>query len=75
MEQIAGETGKSIPQIALNWLLQRPTVSTIVIGARNEDQLKQNLGAVGWKLTSDQMAKLDAVSAQKALYPHWVGAR
>jgi aryl-alcohol dehydrogenase-like predicted oxidoreductase len=75
LEQIAGETGKSIPQIALNWLLHRPTVSTIVIGARNEEQLKQNLGAVGWKLTSVQIAKLDAVSAQKPLYPHWVGAR
>jgi aryl-alcohol dehydrogenase-like predicted oxidoreductase len=75
LEQIAGETGKGIPQIALNWLLQRPTVSTIIIGARNEEQLKQNLGAVGWKLTSDQIARLDTVSAQKPLYPHWVGAR
>jgi aryl-alcohol dehydrogenase-like predicted oxidoreductase len=75
LEQISQETGKSIPQIALNWLLQRPTVSTIVIGARNEEQLRQNLGGVGWQLSPEQISRLDAVSAQKPLYPHWVGAR
>lgn len=75
LEQISAETGKSIPQIALNWVLQRPTVSNIVIGARNETQLKENLGAVGWKLTTDQISKLDTVTAQKAMFPHWVGAR
>ena len=51
LDEVAKETGKSVPQIALNWLLQRPTVSTVVIGARNEEQLKANLGAVGWSLT------------------------
>ena len=51
LDEVAKETGKSIPQIALNWLLQRPTVSTVIIGARNEEQLKENLGAVGWNLT------------------------
>ena len=56
------ETGKTVPQIALNWLLQRPTVSTVIIGARNEEQLRQNLGAVGWNLTAEQVAKLDAAS-------------
>jgi aryl-alcohol dehydrogenase-like predicted oxidoreductase len=75
LEELEQETGKTIPQIALNWLLQRPTVSNIVIGARNEEQLKQNLGALGWHLEADQIAKLDAVSAQKPFYPHWVGAR
>ncbi|HUC17839.1 MAG TPA: aldo/keto reductase [Acetobacteraceae bacterium] len=50
LEMIAKETGKSISQIALNWLLRRPTVANIVIGARNEEQLRQNLGAVGWSL-------------------------
>jgi aryl-alcohol dehydrogenase-like predicted oxidoreductase len=75
LEEVAAETGKTIPQVALNWLLQRPTVSNIVIGARNEKQLKQNLGAVGWKLTPEQVAKLDGVSAQKPVYPYWVGAR
>ena len=55
-----------MPQIALNWLLQRPTVSTVIIGARNEEQLKQNLGAVGWNLTPEQIAKLDAASARTA---------
>lgn len=71
LDAVAEETGKSIPQIALNWLLQRPSVSTLVIGARNEEQLRQNLGAVGWNLTSDQVARLDAASATKLPYPYW----
>lgn len=71
LDEVAAETGKTIPQIALNWLLQRPTVSTIVIGARNEEQLRQNLGAVGWNLTMEQVAKLDAASAQPFAYPYW----
>jgi len=75
LEEIAAETDKTIPQVALNWLLQRPTVSNIVIGARNEEQLKENLGAIGWKLTPEQVAKLDGVSVQKPVYPYWVGMR
>ena len=71
LDEAAKETGKSIPQIALNWLLQRPTVSTLIIGARNEEQLRANLGAVGWKLSAKQMAKLDAVSAVPKAYPYW----
>jgi len=71
LDEIAKDTGKSIPQIALNWLLQRPTVANVVIGARNEEQLKQNLGAVGWKLTSEQIAKLDQASARSPIYPYW----
>jgi aryl-alcohol dehydrogenase-like predicted oxidoreductase len=71
LDEIAAETGKSVPQIALNWLLQRPTVSTVVIGARNEEQLRQNLGAVGWNLTKEQVAKLDAASAVTLPYPYW----
>src|SRR5260370_21302415 len=54
LEEVAGDTGKTIPQVALNWLLQRPTVANILIGARNEEQLRQNLGAVGWNLTAQQ---------------------
>lgn len=71
LDEVAKETGKTIPQVALNWLLQRPTVSTVVIGARNEEQLKQNIGATGWNLTNEQVAKLDAVSAQQLAYPYW----
>jgi aryl-alcohol dehydrogenase-like predicted oxidoreductase len=71
LDEVASETGKTIPQIALNWLLQRPTVSSIILGARNEEQLKQNLGAVGWNLTSEQVAKLDAASAVQPAYPYW----
>jgi aryl-alcohol dehydrogenase-like predicted oxidoreductase len=71
LDEIARETGKLIPQIALNWLLQRPTVSTVIIGARNEEQLKQNLGAVGWTLTPEQVAKLDTASNRTLPYPYW----
>ena len=71
LDEVATETNKSVPQIALNWLLQRPSVATVVIGARNEEQLKQNLGAVGWSLTPEQMSRLDAASAIPTVYPYW----
>ena len=71
LDEVAEETGKTVPQVALNWLLQRPTVANIVIGARNEEQLKQNLGAIGWNLTAEQVAKLDAASEQTMIYPYW----
>jgi aryl-alcohol dehydrogenase-like predicted oxidoreductase len=71
LDEIAKETGKLIPQIALNWVLQRPTVSTVIIGARNEEQLKQNLGAIGWTLTPEQVAKLDTASNRTLPYPYW----
>jgi len=71
IDEIAKETGKTVPQISLNWLLQRPTVSTLIIGARNEEQLRANLGAVGWKLTTEQIAKLDAASDTPPIYPYW----
>lgn len=71
LDQIAQETGKTVPQIALNWLMQRPSVSTIIIGARNEEQLKQNLGAVGWNLTTEHVGKLDAASSVPLAYPYW----
>ncbi len=71
LDAVAEETGKTVPQVALNWLLQRPTVSTVIIGARNEQQLRDNLGAVGWNLTKDQVAKLDAASAITPVYPYW----
>jgi aryl-alcohol dehydrogenase-like predicted oxidoreductase len=70
LEEIAAETGKTVPQIAINWLLQRPTISSVIIGARNEEQLVQNLGAVGWSLTPGQVAALDAASDVLPPYPH-----
>ena len=71
LQAVAKEAGKSVPQVALNWLLQRPTVANVIIGARNEEQLKDNLGAVGWNLTEKQVAKLDAASAIQKIYPYW----
>jgi aryl-alcohol dehydrogenase-like predicted oxidoreductase len=70
LDAVAEETGRTVPQIALNWLLQRPTVSSVIIGARNEEQLRQNLGAVGWSLTPGQIAALDAASFVMPPYPH-----
>ena len=71
LDALAKETGKTVPQIALNWLLQRPSVATLIIGARTEEQLKQNLGAVGWKLSAEQIARLDAASTVPLPYPYW----
>ncbi len=71
LDQVAEETGKTVPQVALNWLLQRPGVCNLVVGARNEQQLKDNLGAVGWKLSTDQVALLDRASFRTPTYPYW----
>jgi aryl-alcohol dehydrogenase-like predicted oxidoreductase len=71
LDAVSAETGKSVPQIALNWLLGRPSISTVVIGARNEEQLRQNLGAVGWQLSPEQIARLDAASDVTPAYPYW----
>lgn len=71
LDLVSKETGKTVPQVALNWLLRRPTVSTVIIGARDEKQLRDNLGAVGWKLTAEQVAQLDAASALPKPYPYW----
>ncbi|HZM94807.1 MAG TPA: aldo/keto reductase [Vicinamibacterales bacterium] len=71
LEVVAAEAGKTVPQVALNWLLQRPSIATVIIGARNEEQLRQNLGAVGWNLTPAQVAALDAASAITPAYPYW----
>lgn len=71
LAEVAAETGQTPAQIALNWLLQRPTVASVIIGARNEAQLQENLGAFGWQLTDAQMAKLDAASETRPIYPYW----
>lgn len=71
LDEVAQETGKTVAQVALNWLLQRPTVASIIIGARDEAQLRQNLGAVGWNLTAEQVAKLDIASESRKIYPFW----
>ncbi|MBF6451377.1 MULTISPECIES: aldo/keto reductase [Nocardia] len=71
LDELAAETGKSVPQIALNWLLSRPTVATVIVGARNEEQLRQNLGAIGWQLDAEQLARLDKVSAVTPPYPYY----
>ncbi|WP_437626246.1 aldo/keto reductase [Sorangium sp. So ce1151] len=71
LDEVAKETGKTVPQVAINWLLQRPSVANVIIGARNEEQLRQNLGAVGWSLTPEQVAKLDAASKTRLAYPYF----
>lgn len=71
LEELAEETGKTISQVALNWLLQRPTVSSIIFGARNETQLIENLGSVGWNLSAEQVKRLDHASETEPVYPYW----
>ena len=71
LDEVARETGKSVAQVAINWLLQRPTVSSVILGARNEEQLRDNLGAAGWALSGPQIARLDAASAVEAPYPYF----
>ena len=71
LDTVAAETGKTVAQVALNWLLQRPTVSSVIVGARSEAQLRENLGATGWHLAADQIARLDAASAIPPIYPYW----
>ncbi len=71
LDAVAAETGKTVPQVAINWVLSRPTVSTVIIGARNEEQLRQNLGSVGWNLTAEQIKRLAAASATKLPYPYF----
>ena len=71
LEEVARDTGKTVPQVALNWLLRRPTVANIVVGARNEEQLRQNLGAVGWNLSHEQIQRLNRASDRVPIYPYW----
>jgi aryl-alcohol dehydrogenase-like predicted oxidoreductase len=71
LEEVARDAGKTVPQVAINWLTQRPSVATIIIGARNEDQLRSNIGAVGWTLEAAQVKKLDDASAKTPVYPYW----
>jgi aryl-alcohol dehydrogenase-like predicted oxidoreductase len=71
LEEVAQETGRTVPQAAINWLLQRPSVSSVIIGARTEEQLRQNLGAAGWALSREQVGRLDAASATVPAYPYW----
>jgi aryl-alcohol dehydrogenase-like predicted oxidoreductase len=71
IDAIAAETGKSVAQIALNWVLARPSVANVIIGARDEGQLRDNLGALGWSLEPAQLARLDQASELPLPYPYW----
>lgn len=71
LDAIAAETGKTLAQVALNWVMRRPSVASVVVGARNEEQLRQNLGAIGWELSAAQIARLDAASETMPIYPYW----
>lgn len=75
LDRIAKDIDKTVSQVAINWLLHNKTVSNIIIGARNEQQLTENLDSIGWKLTTQQIEELDKLSAQTPLFPHWVGER
>jgi aryl-alcohol dehydrogenase-like predicted oxidoreductase len=71
LRAIAADTGRSVPQVALSWVLQRPTVSTLVIGARNEAQLRDSLAAAEFSLAAEHIQRLDTASARQPVYPYW----
>ena len=71
LESLSAETGKNVPQLALNWLLRKPTISSVIIGARNEQQLRDNLAAASFVLTAEQVARLDEASQTQVPYPYW----
>jgi len=71
LDSVAAETGKSVPQVALNWLLRKPTISSVIVGARNEEQLRDNLAAASFVLTAEQVARLDEASQPQVAYPYW----
>lgn len=71
MEKIAGERKVSVSQVALNWLLRKPAIASVILGARNEEQLKDTLKTSDWSLTVDEFARLDAVSKPVIPYPYW----
>jgi aryl-alcohol dehydrogenase-like predicted oxidoreductase len=75
LDAVAKETGRAVPKVAINWLLRRPTVSSVIIGARNEEQLRSNLDSVGWSLDSDQIERLNAASSKPRPYPYWHQAK
>jgi aryl-alcohol dehydrogenase-like predicted oxidoreductase len=70
VEEIAESRGVSLSQVALNWVVRKPGVSTILIGARTSEQLADNLAAATWSLTDAEMARLDEVSARPRIYPY-----
>ena len=70
MGTIAEETNKSYAQVALNWLLRQPVVAATIIGAHSMEQLEDNLGASGWKLSDEQVKRLTDVSAPEDIYPY-----
>lgn len=71
LDEVASAHGVTIAQVALNWLLCKPGVTSVIIGARNEQQLRDNLGAAKWEMTREELRRLDEVSAVPPIYPYW----
>jgi aryl-alcohol dehydrogenase-like predicted oxidoreductase len=71
LDKIATEHQRTVAQVALNYLLRKPGVTSIIIGARTPDQLADNLKTADWELTADEVAKLDEISKIPSIYPHW----
>jgi aryl-alcohol dehydrogenase-like predicted oxidoreductase len=72
LREVAGEHGCSVARVALAWQLHKPFVTSVIIGAKNADQLADNLAAGDLALSADQMARLDAASALPSEYPGWM---
>jgi len=72
MREIAADRGVSVAQIALSWLLHQPVVTSVIIGAKNNEQLQDNLSAPEIKLCDEELDRLDKVSALPPEYPGWM---
>ena len=72
MREVAEKHGSSVARVALAWLLSRPVVTSVIIGAKTPEQLEDNLGAVSLKLDEEDLAKLDEISRLPPEYPGWM---
>ena len=68
---IAAERGVSVAQVSINWLLARPGITSVILGARTAEQLEDNLGAARFRLTAQEVGRLDAAGRGRLPYPHW----
>lgn len=71
LDEIAQEHGATIAQTAMNWLLRKPGVTSVIVGARTEEQLRDNLNAANWELAEEEVRRLNEISATPPIYPYW----
>jgi aryl-alcohol dehydrogenase-like predicted oxidoreductase len=72
LEKIADNHKATITQTALNYLLRKPGVTSVIVGAKTKEQLMDNLKAAAWEMTADEVARLDELSKPPRAYPYWM---